>query len=66
MAEDNKIIAELIVEGVDQFKAKLAESASGASKFRTEIDKTTDSLKKLEEENKTNTKEYEKLKAKLS
>ncbi len=66
MAEDNKIIAELIVEGVERFKAQLAESASGASKFRAEIDKTTESLKQLEAENKTNTAEYQKLKTKLT
>ena len=61
MAEDNKIIAELIVNGVDKFKSELASTNAPIENLKTDVkevgvegsksfDKLTDEVKKTGDE----------------
>lgn len=68
MAQDNQIIAEIIVEGADQFKAQLQSSRKEVQAFdddQKELNNTLvdakNKLKDLETQGKANTQEYKKL-----
>lgn len=68
MAQDNQIIAEIIVEGADQFKAQLQSSRKEVQAFdddQKELNNTLaeakNKLKDLETQGKANTAEYKKL-----
>jgi len=68
MADDNKIIAELIVEGASEFKAQLQGAKKEVQSFETEQSELNNTLiqakqklKDLEDQGKKNTTEFKKL-----